>query len=82
MYYYVLFPNHISGLSLEKHLKNEKVKYEISPTPRSLSVSCGISIKIDEKVVSEVESILKENNIPNLGIKKVLSKNTNKFFKI
>ncbi|MCT4660345.1 MAG: DUF3343 domain-containing protein [Tissierellales bacterium] len=82
MDYYVLFPNHMAGLTLEKHLKNENLKYDISPTPRVLSVSCGISIKINKDIVEQVSNILSENKIPNLGIKQTEKKPAKKYFDV
>ncbi|MBS4538173.1 DUF3343 domain-containing protein [Clostridium sp. D2Q-11] len=58
---YILFPSHSDGLALEKKLKEESIKYTISPTPRSLSECCGISIMISPEICHTVESIIKEN---------------------
>ncbi len=60
---YILFPSYTSGLALEALLKREKIKYTIVPTPRELSVSCGICIeykKEDEEIIRE---IIKNNSI-------------------
>ncbi len=55
--HYILFPNYSQGLKLESLLKQKDIKYVISPTPRQLSSSCGISImynKEDEEVIKDI----------------------------
>ncbi|MTI65945.1 MAG: DUF3343 domain-containing protein [Firmicutes bacterium] len=69
---YVLFPSHTDGLKLEKVLKERKIKYTITPTPRSLSKSCGIAIMIDPNDIKEIENILELNpKIKTEGIHKL-----------
>ncbi|RKD32302.1 DUF3343 domain-containing protein [Thermohalobacter berrensis] len=77
---YILFPSHTDGLSLEKLLKEKKIKYTIVPTPRQLSKCCGISIKINPNDKEKVEELLIKN--PNIKIEGIytLEKKTKKFF--
>ncbi|MDU3828412.1 MAG: DUF3343 domain-containing protein, partial [Peptostreptococcus sp.] len=46
--YYVLFNNHTNGLKLHKVLRSKGLTATISPTPRSLSKCCGVSLIVDE----------------------------------
>lgn len=76
---YILFPNHTQGVTLEKKLKESKINYIISPTPRSLSICCGIAIMIDDLDLIKVKTILKENpSIEILGMEK--AETQKKFF--
>lgn len=61
--FYILFPNYTEGLKLEKVLKNNSIKYVISPTPRKLSSFCGISIKYSKKDKEKIEKLVDINNI-------------------
>ncbi|MFD3158385.1 DUF3343 domain-containing protein [Haloimpatiens sp. FM7330] len=65
--HYILFHNHTNGIKLESLLKKEKIKYIISPTPRQLSASCGISIIYNEKDEEKIKKIIKENHIETAG---------------
>jgi ribosomal protein L7Ae-like RNA K-turn-binding protein len=76
---YILFPSYTSGLALETLLKREKIKYTIVPTPRELSVSCGICIeykKEDEEIIRE----LIENNSINIISFQSIKKQYKKFY--
>ena len=65
---YILFPNYSQGLKLEEFLKENNIKYVISPTPRKLSSSCGISIMYKKEDERTIESIIKENLIEIKGL--------------
>ena len=66
--YYILFPNYNQGLALEKVLKERRIPYTIVPTPRKLSTSCGISIKIYPREVEQVKKIISCYSIEINGI--------------
>ncbi|WP_201750389.1 DUF3343 domain-containing protein [Senegalia massiliensis] len=77
---YILFPSHSDGLALEKKLKEKSIKYIISPTPRSLSKCCGISIIIDPELQYLVEEIVEQNkDIEVSGIHTIEKKARNWF---
>jgi hypothetical protein len=68
IYDYVLFPNHLEGLKLEKLLKQENIKYTITPAPRELSSCCGITIRIKPELTNRVQSIVKCHDVAIDGI--------------
>ena len=68
IYSYVLFPNHMEGLKLEKLLKKEKIHYTITPAPRELTTCCGITIRIKPDASLKVRKIIELNNISSSGI--------------
>jgi ribosomal protein L7Ae-like RNA K-turn-binding protein len=65
--HYILFQNYINGLALEALLRKEKIKYTIVPTPRELSVSCGIAIQYEKEDEQRIDSLIVENSIKTLG---------------
>lgn len=69
--YYVLFNNHENGLKLHKLLRAEGLKATISPTPRSLSKCCGISIMIDEGEIDDVRRVVENNDVEIISIESV-----------
>ena len=66
--YYVLFNNHTNGLKLHKVLRSKGLTATISPTPRSLSKCCGVSLIVDEAELEEVRETIRENDIEILDI--------------
>lgn len=66
--FYILFENHENGLRLHKLLRASGLKATISPTPRSLSKCCGISLMIDESELEKVKKVIEENNVDILSI--------------
>lgn len=66
--HYILFPNYSQGLKLESFLKEDGIKYVISPTPRKLSTSCGISIMYEKEDEKKIRSIIRENLIEVEGL--------------
>jgi ribosomal protein L7Ae-like RNA K-turn-binding protein len=65
---FILFPNYTQGLKLESLLKNKKIKYVISPTPRQLSKCCGISIMYEKRDEENIKSIIRDNSVEVLGL--------------
>lgn len=72
---YIIFQTHTDGLAMEKKLKVADIDYTMVPTPRQFSTSCSVSIKINEKDLMEVQTILAYNpNIKSRGVHKVEKK--------
>ena len=67
--FYILFPSYTEGMKLEAILKKNSIKYTIVPTPRQLSVSCGISIMYNSEDGDKITKIIEENNVIILGMK-------------
>ncbi len=60
---YILFPNHTEGLRLSSILRNRGINYAISPTPRTLSVGCGISLIVNEEDQDMIEGIISDTGV-------------------
>lgn len=58
-YYIVVFKNTYDAMAAEKKLKELDVNFRIMPTPTSITMSCGICVRIDNKV--EIELIISKN---------------------
>jgi hypothetical protein len=66
--FYVLFPSHTEGMKLDSLLRKNGIKHTIVPTPRQLSVSCGISIMYNEEDGGNVRRLIEENGVNILGM--------------
>lgn len=70
--FYVLFENHESGLKLYKLLRAANLSAQISPTPRSLSKCCGISLIVKEEELDQVRKVIAENDVTVIDIASVV----------
>ena len=77
--YYILFPSHTEGIKLESVLKKEKIKYTIVPTPRELSVCCGIAIMYNKEDEEKIKGLIDIHNVKTLGLHSVNKKVINPY---
>ena len=75
--FYVLFPSHTEGMKLDSVLRKKGIKHTIVPTPRQLSVSCGIAIMYNEEDGEKITRLIEENKVNILGIKSLELENKN-----
>ncbi|AGX45461.1 DUF3343 domain-containing protein [Clostridium saccharobutylicum] len=57
-YYIIVFKNTYDAMSAEKKLNELKYNFKIMPTPTSITMSCGICVRIDSE--DEIKSILNQ----------------------
>lgn len=65
-YYIIVFKNTFDAMSAEKKMKELNYDFKIMPTPTSITMSCGICVRIDDKdKVIEIlqDDILEYKNI-------------------
>lgn len=55
-YYIVVFKNTYDAMAAEKKLKELNSNFKIMPTPTSITMSCGICVRIDNK--EDIDSIM------------------------
>jgi hypothetical protein len=67
--FYVLFPSHTEGMKLDSLLRKNGIKHTIVPTPRQLSVSCGISIMYQAEDGERITRLIAENGVKILGMR-------------
>lgn len=71
-YYIIVFKNTYDAMAAEKKLKEKNLNFRIMPTPTSITMSCGICIRIDKK--EEIHTII-DNKI--LEYKNIYFKESN-----
>lgn len=55
-YYIVVFKNTHNAMAAEKKLTELNYKFRIMPTPTSITMSCGICVRLDDK--NQINNIL------------------------
>lgn len=58
-YYVVVFKNTYDAMAAEKKLKELNYNFRIMPTPTSITMSCGICVRMDEK--EQIHAVMQEN---------------------
>lgn len=66
--YIVSFNSTHHAIRTDKLLGENNIKSTTLPTPREITASCGISIRFLQDDLSNVTSVLKDNNIEFKGI--------------
>ncbi len=61
---YVLFETHSDAQRLHKALREAEIPHDVSPTPRHLSSSCGMSLRMKAQVAYRAEETAKRLEIP------------------
>ena len=59
-YYIVVFKNTHDAMSAEKKLNELNFKFRIMPTPTTITMSCGICVRIDDE---EQIKLIKNDNL-------------------
>lgn len=68
LHYYVLFQNHTDATAMYRSLKSKDMYAQISPTPRELSVCCGVSLLVKGEDVERIKEIAEEEGLAYLSI--------------
>lgn len=68
MNYYILFKNHTDSMAMYTTLKKKGFKVRISPTPRELSVCCGVSLLVLESEIDAIKAYLADSPLDHLSI--------------
>ena len=68
LHYYILFQNHTDATAMYRSLKGKGMYAQISPTPRELSVCCGVSLLVHGEDVDRIKEIAGEENLAYLQI--------------
>lgn len=67
-HYYILFDNHTDAMALYGAVKKEGIYAQISPTPRELSVCCGVSLLIREEDIEAIQALAETRALRYLSI--------------
>ncbi|NFO05347.1 DUF3343 domain-containing protein [Clostridium botulinum] len=58
-YYIIVFKNTFDAMAAEKYLQETEHEFKIMPTPTSITKSCGICVRINDKEV--INAVIKDN---------------------
>ncbi|EYE88658.1 hypothetical protein Q428_06790 [Fervidicella metallireducens AeB] len=71
-YIVITFESINFAMQCEVVLKTEKIDYQIMPTPREITLSCGISIRTSDKYLDKVIELIKTKRIRNKDIYEII----------
>lgn len=60
-YYIIVFKNTYDAMAAEKKLKELDFNFRIMPTPTSITMSCGICVRIEKK--EEIDTVINNNTL-------------------
>lgn len=69
--YYILFDSHEQAVRLHAQLRAAGLRTDISPTPRAVSVCCGVSLMVGEDEIQKVQEYLKNHSCTYRSIEKI-----------
>lgn len=78
-FYIIAFDSTHHAISTEQALKNAKKEVMIIPTPREITASCGLSLRVKKEDISFLKEQLKEKNMSYRGIFRVKLEEGKKF---
>ena len=58
-YYIIVFKSTYDAMAAEKKLKELKINLRIMPTPTSITMSCGICVRIEQK--NEIDLVINKD---------------------
>ena len=67
-YSYIVFPSTHEAMRAEKILQSYGTVFTIVPTPRSITASCGISVRFDPAEEKIFRQLLDEHEVQTDGI--------------
>jgi hypothetical protein len=67
-HYYILFENHTDGIAMYEAVKEAGISARISPTPRQLSVCCGIALLVEEEDVPSIKALAEQKSLAYMKI--------------
>lgn len=70
-HYYILFKNHTDGTAMYHALRDAGLSAQIAPTPRQLSVCCGVSLIIQPEEIPAIKKLAEEQELEYVKIEGV-----------
>lgn len=58
------------ALKFEKYLEKAKLEFRTIPTPREISLSCGISIRFKQMDIDRIKNIIEKSDLSIKGLYK------------
>ena len=69
--YYILFESHEQAVRLHGELRAAGIRTAISPTPRAVTVCCGVSLLVIEEEIEKVRDYLAGHNCTYKSVEKI-----------
>lgn len=69
--YYILFDSHEQAVKLHGQLKEAGLETAIAPTPRQVSVCCGVSLLVRENEMKSVSAYLAEHSCVYRSVERI-----------
>lgn len=69
--YYILFESHEQAVRLHGELRAAGIRTAISPTPRAITVCCGVSLLVDEAEMESVRTYLNSHDCTYKSVEKI-----------
>ncbi len=69
--YYILFDSHEQAVRLHGTLRQAGFSTAISPTPRQVSVCCGVSLMVPENEIERVRTYLADHSCVYKSVERV-----------
>lgn len=66
----ITFQSTHHALKYEKYLEEAKLEFRTIPTPREISLSCGISIRFKQDDIDIIKSIIEKSDLNIKGLYK------------
>lgn len=70
-FYVIVFESTHYAIAAEKLFKDSGYKFDVIPTPREITHSCGLSIKFDLDNIQDINKEMEEAHIVIKGIYKI-----------
>lgn len=67
-FYVIVFESTHYAIAAEKLFKEQGYKFDIIPTPRQITHSCGLSIRLEKQDTKDIEKQMKDAKIIIKGI--------------
>lgn len=77
-FYVIVFESTHYAIAAERVFKKNNCKFDIIPTPREITQSCGLSIRFKPEEVEIMKKIIEEANILIQGIYRIQKINNKK----
>jgi hypothetical protein len=67
-FYFLSFDSTNHALQAESYLKNKNISISVIPTPREVTQSCGLSIKLNDVPLESIRNIIGEGIMKIKGL--------------
>lgn len=66
-HYYMLFNNSNEAFAMHQQMKKNQLESRISPTPRQLSICCGVTLLVKYEEIPAIKELAEKEGLTYLG---------------